>query len=192
MEVRPRSPGAPHARPVRDTRATSRSRARRASTRHTIPHASPPTNRPTHSTALPPTLSTSHSNTHTPYTHTPTTCLRAETPSNAGDVERSTRLKHVHPAAQIKQRLTREAAAHQAQHCRSRHCAPPGCPASPGAKSPAASAAETPESVEQYAAKCHWKNQYLSGRTAASRGTIPGPMGRLRRSQLREGPSPQL
>ena len=61
------------------TRHTSHSTLSHASTQHTIPHAPPPTDRPKHSTALPPTFSTLDSNTHNPCTHTPTTCLRAET-----------------------------------------------------------------------------------------------------------------
>ena len=72
----PRRRGAAHAP---STRHTSHSTLSHASTQHTIPHAPPPTNRPKHSTALPPTFSTLDSNTHNPCTHTPTTCLRAET-----------------------------------------------------------------------------------------------------------------
>ena len=73
----PRRRSAAHAP---STRPPSHFPLSRASTRHTIPHASPPTDRPTHSEALPPTASTSHSITHNPCTNTPTTCLRAETP----------------------------------------------------------------------------------------------------------------
>ena len=72
----PRRRSAAHAP---STRRPSHLPLPRASTRHTIPHASPPANRTSHSTALPPALSTSHSITHNPCTHTPTTCLRAET-----------------------------------------------------------------------------------------------------------------
>ena len=72
----PRRRSAAHAP---STRRPSHLPLPRASTRHTIPHASPPTSRPTHSEALHPTVSTSHSITHNPCTHTPTTCLRAET-----------------------------------------------------------------------------------------------------------------
>ena len=72
----PRRRSAAHAP---STRRPSHLPLPRASTRHTIPHASPPTNRTSHSTALPPAFSTLHSITHNPCTHTPTTCLRAET-----------------------------------------------------------------------------------------------------------------
>ena len=63
----PRRRSAAHAP---STRRPSHLPLPRASTRHTIPHASPPTNRTSHSTALPPAFSTSHSNTHSAHCST--------------------------------------------------------------------------------------------------------------------------
>ena len=110
MEVRLRPAAAPRTRPARDTRATSRSRARARGTRSRTHHR-PPVARPTAKHC--PLQSAPRTASHTIHalTHPPPAFGRRH-PACRRD---STRFTLVHPVAQVKQRLARAAAAQQAQ-----------------------------------------------------------------------------